>query len=139
MPQPITRNIQNDDLTARFQQTTHVAASPTDDAETIIGTLTLAGFPDSSVVAGVQLTGWAALTVGTNGDSVALAIRQTDGSGSVVASTGAVTATAADLAALAVVGFDALPGVDVYVLTVAVDSASAGSTVSALSLAAVVI
>ena len=92
----------------------------------IIGT-SPSPLPRQLVVAGVQLTGWAALTVGTNGDSVALAIRQTDGSGS-VGPTRAQSPRPPPTWQPSPRGFDALPGVDVYVLTVAVDSASAGST-----------
>lgn len=139
MPQPIRYSAQSIDLSPRFQQTTTVAASPTDSTETIIATLTLSGFNDLAVVSGIQLIGWAALTVGTNGVSANLRIRQTNASGTVVAATGATTVTAANLVAREVQGNDATPGVAVYVLTLAVGSASAGSTVSACSLRAIIV
>lgn len=138
-PQPITRNVQNDDLTARFQETHTVAASPSGSAETIVATLTLAGFNDLAVVTGIQLVGWAAFTAGTNGVSARLRIRETNTSGSTVGDSGAVTVAAASLYEQSAYGFDATPGVAVYVLTLTVGSGSATSTVSACSLKAVVI
>lgn len=139
MPQPITRNIQNDDLSARFQETHTVGGSPATNAETIIATLTLAGFNDLAVMTGVQLVGWAAFTAGTSGVSATLQIKQTDTSGTAKGSTGAVTVAAADLYALEVVGFDATPAIAKYVLTLTIGSGAAESTVSACSLRAVVI
>jgi ActR/RegA family two-component response regulator len=139
MPQPIAQSITNHDLSSRFQSTQTVGASPTDNAETIIGTLTLAGFGDIPVVNGIRLHGWAAFTVGTSGTAVNLRIRQTNASGSVVAATGATSVTAANLGALDVIGKDAAPGVIVYVLTMQVTGGAAASTVSALHLGAIVI
>jgi hypothetical protein len=138
-PQPISRNIQNDDLSARFQSTSVVGASPALAAETIIGTLTLSGFNDLAVVSGIRLHGWCAFTMGTSGVSANLRIRQTNVSGAVVAATGAVTGAAASLYCPDVIGLDATPGVAVYVLTLIIASGAATSTVSALHLAAVVI
>lgn len=139
MPQPIERNILFDDLSARFQSTQAVAASPTANAETIIATLTLDSFNDISVVNGVRLHGWAAFTVGTSGTAVNLRIRQTNASGTIIAATGATTATAANLAALEVVGKDPAPGIGVYVLTMTVTGGAAASTVSAVHLGAIIV
>jgi hypothetical protein len=139
MPEPIKSNVVFEDLSARFQSTQAVAASPALAAETIIGTLTLAGFGDTAVVSGIQFDGWAAFTVGTSGVSATMRIRQTNAAGNVVATTGALTVTAANLVQISVQGFDAAPGVATYVLTLQIGSASAVSTVSALSLQGVVI
>lgn len=139
MPEPIRYNDIYFDYSARHQQTSTVGASPAAGSETIIGTLTLANFNDIAVVSGIRLVGWAAFTVGTSGVSANLKIRQTNVSGTTVAATGAVTETAANLDELTVMGFDATPGVGVYVLTLTVGSGAAASTVSALHLAAIIV
>jgi hypothetical protein len=139
MPVPIQQSVTNHDLSTRFQGTSTVAASPSAAAETIIATLTLANFGDLSVTSGIRLQGFAAFTVGTNGVSAVLRIRQTNASGTVVVSSGAVTETAANLDELSVLGFDAAPGVSVYVMTLQLASASAASTVSALHLSATIV
>jgi len=139
MPQPISYDSQRLDLTKRFQVTTTVGASPALAAETIIGTLTLTGFSDTAVVSGVIVSGWAAYTVGTSGTAVTLRIRQTNVSGTVVVSTGALTRAAASLAADDVNGFDSGAGVGVYVLTMQVTAGAAASTVSALLLSAEIV
>ena len=139
MPEPIKQSVIFTDLSGRFQSTQTVAASPALAAETIIGTLNIAGFGDTSVVSGIQFDGWAAFTVGTSGVSATLRIRQTNVSGTVVATTGALTVTAASLVQVNVQGFDATPGVGVYVLTLQIGSGAAASTVSALSLQGIVV
>ena len=139
MPQPIRESVSSIDLSTRFVSTTTVGASPTDNTETVIGTLTIAGFGDLYVTSGIRLRGWAAFTVGTSGVSANLKIRQTSVSGTTVAATGAVTETAANLDELTVLGTDAAPGVKVYVLTLTIASGAAASTVSALQLAADII
>lgn len=139
MPEPIKMDSVFVDLATRFQSTQTVGASPTDNAETIIGTLNLANFNAIDVTNGIQLEGFAAYTVGTSGDGVSLSIRETDVSGTVVATTGLVTSTATNLGALTVIGKDAAPGVGVYVLTMTVHAGAAESTVSALHLGAVII
>lgn len=139
MPEPIRYTSQYFDLSQRHQQTTTVAASPSANAETTIATLTLSGFNDLAVVSGIQVIGWAAYTVGTSGTAVTFRLRQTNSSGTVVASTGALTATAGNLMESEVQGNDATPGVGVYVLTMTVTGGAATSTVSALSLRAVIV
>lgn len=139
MPVPIRYDSQALDLTKRVQVYKTVDASPAAAAETIIATLTLTGFADTPVLSGVLLNAWAAYTVGTSGTAVTLRIRQTNVSGTVVATTGAMTKTAASLYADDVNGFDAGAGVGVYVFTMQVTSGAAASTVSALLVQATII
>lgn len=139
MPQPIRTDSVSLDLHHRFQQTTTVAASPSAGTETVIGTLTLADFGDLSVVSGIRLVGWCAFTVGTGGASATLRIRQTNVSGTVIASTGARSVSAAALYEESVQGFDAGAGVGAYDLTLTIGSGAAASTVSALMLSATII
>lgn len=139
MPTPISFSAAGLDLSPRVFRSTAVAASPTAATETIVCTVTCTG--DIAAIAGVLLIGWAAFTVGTNGVSVQAKIRRTNASGSTIVDSGAVTAVAANLGSATVVGFDTgptLPG-QVYVVTLTVASASAGSTVSAAGLIAVVV
>lgn len=140
-PLPIESNAATIDLTPRIVTTTTVGASPALAAETIIGTLTIPSFNILSVQSGVDLSAWAAFTIGTTGASARLRIRQTNVSGTIVADTGALTGgvAAASLVAQDVEGFDSGAGVAVYVLTLTVASATAASTVSALKLRAVVV
>jgi hypothetical protein len=139
MPQPLRVNVANTDLSARFPVTTTVGASPSAAAETIIGTLNIPNFGDTVVVSGIQLTGWAAYTVGTSGTAVTLRVRQTNVSGTVVVSTGALSKTAGNLYVDDISGTDAAPGAAVYVLTMQVTAGAAASTVSALTLQAIVV
>lgn len=139
MPQPITVNAIHDDLSVRFPVTTTVGASPAGSAETIIGTLVIPQFGDVAVLSGIQLSGWAAYTVGTSGTAVQLRIRQTNVAGTVVAATGALNKTAGSLYVDDIMGTDAAPGIGTYVLTMIVTAGAAASTVSALSLSAIVV
>lgn len=139
MPQPITSNVAHEDLSARFPVTTTVVASPALAAETIIASLAIPQFGDVAVVSGIQLSGWAAYTVGASGTAVQLRIRQTNVAGTVVVATGALGKTAASLYVDDVMGTDATPGVATYVLTMIVTAGAAQSTVSACSLSAVVV
>jgi hypothetical protein len=142
MPEPIRQTAIDHDLTSRFPSTSTVVASPQDNTETIVASLTIPNFNDIAVVSGVRLQGFAAFTIGTNGVSGNLKIHQTNASGATVAATGALTAgvwAATQLAELVVLGFDAAPGVATYVLTLTIASGSAASTVSAAHLSAVVI
>lgn len=139
MPQPITVNSIHDDLSVRFPSSTTIVASPALAAETIIANLTIPQFGDVQVVSGITLAGWAAYTVGTSGTAVTFRIRQTNISGTVVVSTGALTRTAASLQADDVNGVDATPGVATYCLTMQVTAGAAASTVSAVILSATVV
>lgn len=129
------------DLSSRIVDTTTVAASPAAATETIIGTLTIPNFAGLAVVQKIYLAGWAAFTVGTSGTAATLRIRQTNVSGTVVTTTGALTGgvTAANLLAQDIAGSDAAPGVATYVLTLQVTGGAAASTVSALQLLALVV
>lgn len=137
--EPIARTALGLDLSPRFFTTTTVAASPAASSETTIATLTIANFANIAVVSGIWLMGWAAYTVGTNGVSVNLQLKQTSSGGTAKGATGAATKTAASLYADDVNGFDSGAGVGVYVLTMTVASGSATSTVSAVFLAAIVV
>src|SRR2546425_2307960 len=88
--EPITRTVRGDDFTPRFVRTTTVVASPTDNTETIIASITLSD--NASAVAGVELIAFAAFTIGTSGSAGNLKIRQTNAAGSTIAATGAITA-----------------------------------------------
>jgi hypothetical protein len=127
------------DLSGRVYHSNTVAASPALAAETIIATLTVSG--NVAVQKAVYLESWAAYTVGTSGTAVTLRLRQTDAAGTVIATTGALTKTAASLYADDVNGVDTgatLPG-QVYVLTMQVTAGGAASTVSAVFLQAFVV
>ena len=141
MPVPIHDDSQGIDFSKRVQVYATVDASPAAATETVIATLTLAGFSDTPIQAGVFLFGWAAYTVGGSGASVQFRIRQTNVSGTVKANTGALTGSqhgAGILSADDVNGWDTAP-VATYVLTMQVASAVAASTVSALVLGAILV
>lgn len=139
MPVPIAIAAASIDLSGREGDTSTVVASPALAAETIIASLTLP--TDVAVEHGVLIVGWAAWTVGTSGTASTLRLRQTNASGTVVQSTGALTTAAASLQANSVVGVDTAPGAhgQVYVLTLQVTAGAAASTVSAVELAAIII
>jgi hypothetical protein len=84
----------------------------------------------------IVLLGWAAYTVGASGTAVTLKLRQTDTSGTTIATTGATSATAGNLYSLDIHGFDTSPltAGGIYVLTMTVTAGGAASTVSAVSL-----
>lgn len=136
---PTTRNINADDLSARFVDSNTVVGSPALAAETIVCQITIPDFNVLSVQSRIRLHGWAAFTMGTSGTAATLRIRQTNVSGTVIANTGAVTGVAASLYCPDVLGFDPTPGVAVYVLTLQITAGAAASTVSAVELAATVI
>jgi len=135
---PIIESAKQIDLSGRVASSASVVASPAAAAETIIATVTI---PDDVALAlGVLVIGYAAFTVGTNGVSANLRIRQTDASGTIVKASGAVTETAANLDGRSLVGLDTAASVaQKYVLTLTVGSGSAVSTVSAVSLVALAI
>jgi hypothetical protein len=141
VPVPIRYDSQGLDLTKRVQVTTAITGSPALAAETIIATLALTGFTDTAIISGIELSGWAAFTVGTSGTACTMRIRQTNVAGTVIASTGALTGgiAAAALVAQDVEGFDAGAGVATYVLTLQVTAGAAASTVSATKLRAILV
>lgn len=139
MPAPIQMSAEGLDLSPRLFRTATVVASPAAAAETIIASLAIAD--DLALTEGFVLVGYAAYTVGTAGVSVNLRIRRTNVTGTIVKASGAMTRTAANLAADSIVALDtggALPN-QTYVLTMIVASATAESTVSAVELIALVV
>ncbi len=140
--EPIHLNAQGIDLSSRIFDSTTVQNSPiAAAAETIVATLAVPNFGNTTIVSKVYLDGWAALTVGTSGTAVTLRVRQTNASGTVVASTGALTGgiAAGNLIAQDVAGSDATPGVGTYVLTCQVTSGAGNTTISAVSLRAFIV
>lgn len=138
-PVPIRMDGGAVDLSPRFLQSSVVAASPALAAITTVCSLTIPS--NVGVISGIQLWGWCAFTVGTSGTAVKLDIRQTSTAGAVIATTGATSATAAQLDETGCQGFDTagvLPG-QVYVLCLTVTSGAAASTVSAVQLCALVV
>jgi hypothetical protein len=137
MPVPITVSGASIDLGQRVDRSVAVVGSPAAAAETIIATITVN--TDEVLTEGVDLDGWAAYTVGTNGTAAELRIRRTNAAGTLIATSGPVTRVAAQLVEHAVSGFDATPAAtgQVYVLTLQVTAGSAISTVSATKLGAV--
>ena len=127
------------DLSARFIESHAVAGSPAAAVETTICTLTLPR--GLSINKGVFLSVNAAFTVGTSGTAGNLRIRQTDTSGTIIYATGGVTMAAAALVNLSAQGIDQSPALtgQVYVATLTITAGAAASTVSAVSLWAVVV
>ena len=135
---PIQINVRDVGLSDRFCHSEDIVASPAAGQETIIASLTLPS--NLTYTNGVLVYGWAALTVGTDGVSLTLKVRQTSVSGSTIVSSGAVTAVATNLRTVSVSGFDTGPlEGGIYKLTLTVGSGSAASTVSAVQLVAVAI
>jgi hypothetical protein len=128
------------DLSPRFVSSSTIVGSPATNAETIVCQIPAIS-SISQVISGVFLSGVVSFTVGTSGSAVNVRIRQTNVSGTVVAATGAITGgvSATNLLSQDIQGFDALPGVAVYVLTLQVTAGAAISTVSATNLVALVI
>ena len=138
-PDPIQFSAEFLDLSPRIVASTAVVASPALAAETIVASITLPA--NIAIVSGILLVGWLAVTVGTAGVSLALQIRRTSVAGTSIVAGGATTATAAGLYTRDILGLDAgptMPG-QVYKLTLQVASASAASTVSAVTLAAIAV
>lgn len=139
MPAPIQLSAAGVDLTPRFVYSETVAASPAAGAITAVCVTPAIG--DVAAVTGVQLFGWLAFTVGTNGISALVQIRRTGVAGTIIAASGALTVVAANLVSFNISGVDeapTLPG-QVYALCLTVGSGSAASTVSACNLTALVV
>lgn len=144
VPQTIQVSGAGVDLSPRFSANNTVVASPATAAETVVGTLGPFSAP-LAVGSGVFIVAQVAFTVGTSGTTTRYRIRQgtTAGSGTVVFDSGATNAgvTAANLVIENMTAFDTsptLPG-QAYCLTLTVGSASAASTVTAVSMAGFVI
>jgi hypothetical protein len=127
------------DLSRRFKQTSTVVASPAASTETIIASLTIT--ENIQATLGVFLWGFAAWTVGTSGDGVNLKLHATDASGTTIKASGLITSTATNLDARSIVGLATSPTIpgQVYVLTMTVHGGAAESTVSAVTLMALVV
>lgn len=142
MPVPIQESAANLDLSPRVFSTATVVGSPADATETIVASVTCTG--DIAVVSGIVVMAFAAFTIGTNGVSANLKIRRTNASGTTVVATGVVNeggSAATQLGFRYAQGFDTgptMPG-QVYVATLTVGSATAASTVSAVSLIAITV
>ena len=140
--QPIVTNAQLSDWSLRVVDTTTVQNSPiAAAAETIIATLAIPQFGTTAIVQKVYLQGWAAFTVGGSGTAATLRIRQMNGSGTVVVTTGALTGgvAAGNLVAQDVCGSDATPGVATYVLTLQITAGATNTTISAVQLLAFIV
>jgi hypothetical protein len=117
---------------------TTVLGSPAAAAETAI--VTLPGFTPPSDTDAVLLMGWIAYTVGTNGVSGRIRIRQGAAlTGTVVGDTGLLTEVAANLVSRVIFAVDT-PGIVnnfQYTMSLIVGSGSAASTVSQAALFAI--
>ncbi len=134
----IISNAQGVDLSSRVIANTTVVASPSANAETIIGSLTIT--EGIAITTGVILICWAAFTVGTLGTAVTLKVRQTSISGTTIVSSGALTSTAANVNERSIPAYDTSPADgQVYKFTMTVTGGAAASTVSALQMTAIVI
>lgn len=137
-PQPIQQNAASLDLSTRFVQTKTVSASPPDDTITVVASVAV---PQNLVIAaGAQIWGW--LSVALDGDSTAVtvALRKTNAAGAVVAASDPIQVAGA-FGLYSINGFDTTPSTpgQVYALCVTVQDASGASTVSAVSLAVLVV
>ncbi len=138
MPVPITYGAAAIDLSPRFAYTATVQGSPIAASTiTVVATLTFPNFGNLTNVTGVFLEAACALTVGTNGVSILMQIRQTGTTGTVIATTGAVTAVAAQLFAPSTQGVDTAPlAAGVWVVCLTMASSTASTTISSVSLIA---
>lgn len=129
------------DWSSRIVDTVTVAASPATTLETVVATLTIPDFGGIPVAQKIYLDGWCTFTVGTSGTAARLRIKQTNASGVTVADSQAVTGgvTAAAICTQDIEGSDATPGILQYALTLQIGGASATTTVSAVSLRAIIV
>ena len=136
---PLSLDVSRVDLTHRFPASTVVVASPALAAETIIAQVQIT--EPEAILNGVELSGWAAMTIGATGTALRLRIRRNNLAGAVVADTGALTGgiAAAALVAQDVMGIDPapVPAGTTYVLTAQVTGGSSQSTVSAACIQAI--
>ena len=140
--QPLIYSALETDFAPRVIDTTTVQNSPiAAAAETIIATVNIPNFGGIAITQRIYLNGWAAFTVGGSGTAATLRIRQTNVTGTVIVTTGALTGgiAAAALVAQDVGGSDATPGVATYVLTLQITSGATNTTISAVQLLALVV
>jgi len=147
-PQNISVGGKGVDLSPRAVSSSTVVGSPATNGATNVCQVT--NIPaDVAVQSGVFLSGCVSLTVGTSGTAVTVKIRQgtTAGSGTTVASTGAITGgiSAGNLISQDIQGFDTgvsgggAPGSTSYFLEVTITGGAATSTVSQTNLTAIVV
>ena len=133
---PFTESALGLDLSQRIAASTTVVASPSDNTETIIASVTTPG--GLSYATGCIVVAFATFTIGTSGTAGNLKIRQTSVTGTTITATGAITAgvwAATQLAELVAWGLDTGPGdSQVYKATLTVTGGAAASTVSAVFL-----
>lgn len=123
------------DLSGVFAQSTAVAGSPATNAETTVANLTLPG--GAQIVTGVLLLAIAEFTVGTSGVSALFKIKR---GSTIIHSTGALTAVAANLMQTVAFGIDtAAADGQAYTATLTIGSGAAQSAVSAVTFAALMI
>lgn len=136
MADQITRSAAGLDLTDRVFQSSAVAASPSASTITTICSTTWSPVDFPAMLLGVELEGYCSVTIGTNGVLATLQIRRTNTTGTVIATTGAVTVVATQVYNLSCQGLDTTattPG-QVYVLCLTIGSGSASSTVGSAQL-----
>lgn len=139
MPDPTRFDGLGIDLSGRVKRSAAVTASPAAAVETIVATSPSVGAPSFGL--GVLVIAYAACTVGANGTAVTWRIRRTDASGTIIKSSGAKSATAANLIDELIAGVDTSPAAQgqVYVLTLTVTAGTTESTVSAVEIVTVAI
>ena len=141
--QPISVNGMAVDLSSRVKQTSTIIGSPAAASETVVAT-TPAFDSSIAIMAGCLVIAELAYTIGTNGVSCRVRIRQgTSTAGTVVYDSGVTTGghnTATQLVADSAGAFDtAAAAGQQYTLTLTIGSGSAASTVSIVSLTAIAI
>lgn len=135
---PLTESAANLDGSPRVAENTTVVASPTANAETIIGAVTVPS--GITITSGVLVICTFGITIGTSGVSYHARVRNGTVTGSVVGDAGVVTAVATDLYTCTVIGYDtaAVAGT-VENVTVIIASGAATSTVTPLRIVCVAI
>src|SRR5215469_10669155 len=136
------------DLSPRTASSNTVVASPATNAETVVCQVT--GLNTAvTIVSGIWLSGGASFTVGTSGTAITVRIRTgtVAGSGTVIASTGALTGgvAAGNLLSQDIQGFDTNTAAGTalattsYCLTVTVTGGASTSTVTQANIFALVV
>jgi len=142
--QPIAVSGAAVDLSPRFSANQTVVGSPATNAATVVASIAAIS---SAVVqgSGVLILAQVAYTVGTSGTAATYKIRQgtTAGSGTVIFNSGAITSgiAAGNLVLENLFGFDTaatFPG-QAYCLELTITGGAATSTVSAVSIAAIIV
>lgn len=140
---PIKFSAHDLDLSPRFLSSSTIVGSPATNAEVVVCQLPAID-ASLAVTLGVFLSGVVSFTVGTSGTAITLRIRQgvTAASGTVVASTGAITGgvSAGNLLSQDIQGVDLSPPTSgLYSLQLLITGGAAASTVSGTNLVALVV